>query len=216
MNTNSACSVARNAALIGVVFGAVGLQRSQAGNYDVIDQSQDEVDIVFGIPARGTLGQRFNPDRAEMHFVELAMFDATTDPNGGSAFVRVREGTLDGNILGTSETVFLEDCFQFPGGPGCGMAATQVAQVRFDFPEPILFPGTPNPVFEVVHAGGDPLGVAFASRNPYLGGHAFVEGAANFDLDLTFREGIVVPEPASVALIGLGLIVTSLRRRRPC
>ncbi len=135
MCLNRPNKVASRAISLVIGFGVVGLQTSHAGVYDVIDQSQDEVDVVVGIPRpdQGAVGQRFSPHRSEMHFVELAMFDASAEANGGSAFVRVRAGTLDGPVLGTSETVFLEDCFQFPGGPGCGMHLGQVAQVRFDF-----------------------------------------------------------------------------------
>ncbi len=192
-----------------------------AGTIDIVDQSQTEVDVVIGIPEVDTMWQTFTPELSAVDFVELQMFDSSLDTNGGSLFLRIREDTIDGDILGTSPVTFLEDCFQFPEGPGCGMIATDLAPVRFEFLESVLVNPGQTYLIEIVFDGGDSLGVAFAADN-YAGGVGFVEGFDQFDLDLTFREGIVVPEPSTALLFGVVCLIAGGRRRwadrpvRPC
>lgn len=193
-------------------------RRTIADELDIIDQSQNEVDVVVGTPFRQPMGQTFIPSLTSIDFVELQMFDASLDSNGGSVFVRIREDSKTGDIVGTSPIVHLEDCFQFPAGPGCGMIATVVAPVRFDFFDSVPVTAGQSYLIEILHAGGDSLGVAFSSRNPYTNGAGFFDGSDAYALgvDLTFREGIVVPEPASAALLtaGVAVVAGSQWRRR--
>ncbi|NOT00505.1 MAG: PEP-CTERM sorting domain-containing protein [Phycisphaerales bacterium] len=164
------------------------------------------------------MGQTFIPSLSSVDFVELQMFDASHDSNGGSVFVRIREESMSGDVVGTSPIVFLEDCFQFPAGPGCGMIATVVAPVRFGFIDSVPLTAGQSYLIEVIHAGGDLLGVAFGLRNQYMKGAGFYDGSEGFSagVDLTFREGVIVPEPTSVALLAAGVLAAVGGRWRRC
>jgi hypothetical protein len=105
-----ACMASMGACLV----GSAGLMALPA---DIIDQSQEQITYDMAIPYYSPMGQSFVPSLSGLDFVELKMDDNTTAPTDGSAQVRIRENSIVGTIIGTSESVFLEDCFNHPEGP---------------------------------------------------------------------------------------------------
>ncbi|HNO77825.1 MAG TPA: PEP-CTERM sorting domain-containing protein [Phycisphaerae bacterium] len=185
---------------------------AQAGPTDILDQSQEIITQLTGIPAFSPLGQSFIPSLNGVDFVELKLTDNTTAPNDGTTAVRIREDSIGGSILGTSETVFLEDCFNFPEGPGCGIAGGFGEIVRYEFQNTIpLIPGETY-VLEVM-ALTSSFGVGNVTSDQYPLGTMIRDGIPDTGRDLWFREGLI-PEPASILLLGAGTCVCLSRRRR--
>lgn len=197
---------------IGPLF-AVGMitAYASAGTVELIDQSAEEVTILRAIPFF-SLAQSFVPEESSLDFVYLTLTDPSTATNGSSALVKILEGSLNGDILGVSETLFFEDCFNFEGGPNCGIAGGFPVEARFDFTESVLLsPGTTY-VIQIDHVSGDGLGVGMTNADSYPPGGAWVDGSFQSVGDLWFREGLFVPEPSTWLLLGLG--ATMLCRRR--
>jgi len=66
--------------------------------------------------------------------------------------------------------------------------------------------------FQPIIQSGDGFAV-YAYNFGYSGGNTFYNGTADSFNDLWFREGIVVPEPSTMALLLAGVGLSVLRRR---
>ena len=176
----------------------------------VIDQSAENADFLSDVNAFAPMGQSFVPTFSGLDFVELNLTDNSTASNGVTGAVRIRESSIAGAILGTSNSVFLEDCFNFAGGPGCGIAGGFPVVIGFDFAAEVsLTPGATY-VLEPFEISGDTFSVGRSNNNDvYAPGTAILDGIADPTRDLWFREGLsVVPEPTGFVL--LGMVVLSL------
>src|SRR5258706_6715557 len=102
--------------------------------------------------------------------------------------MNLRSDSITGTILGTSSPLSLT-----LGGPS-----------TFVFPTPVpVTSGTTYYFQPVIQSSVGGYGTFVAGYN-YSGGMAFVDGLAVPTKDFWFREGIVVPEPCSAALLLLG------------
>jgi hypothetical protein len=68
--------------------------------------------------------------------------------------------------------------------------------------------------FEVVVQSGSDLWNASAGEYSYAGGMVFANGLPAPASDMWFREGLVVPEPSSIAIILVGGCLLGWYRRR--
>jgi hypothetical protein len=103
--------------------------------------------------------------------------------------VILRSDSISGPILGTSDPVSL--------------AANTSGYPNFFFPTPIsVTPGTTYFLQLGLLSGNEGVGLAYPRQ--YLGGSEYVQGIASPGGPLWFREGIVVPEPSTWALLLLG------------
>lgn len=146
-------------------------------------------------------GQSFTPTLSAIDFVRLKIADG--DPNdglGSTWFLNLRSTGITGPILGTSASVGLPNGYTGPA--------------NFFFPSTIpLTPGTTY-FFDVNSPDGAAWSVDFEGFN-YAGGTGWEQGHANPAGDYWFREGLVVPEPSSAALLVLGgLAVAWFRHSR--
>ncbi len=184
----------------------------------VVDQSQELITSNWAIPFYSPMGQSFVPTLTGFDFVELMMGDATTAPEDGAAYVRIRRDWINGPVIGASEVVPLEDCFALPNPPGCGIAGGGDVEVHFAFSEQVaLIPGETY-VLEVVAAGGffGVGNVSIALNDFYPQGTMFSQGSPVAFRDMWFREGMIVPEPGTLSLMLLGSLALACRRvRRP-
>jgi hypothetical protein len=183
-----------------------------------VDQANDILAISGGFTGLANTGQGFVPTNPLLDVVELMINDQSPgDGFGISMFVRIREATYTGTILGTSLPVSMPD---FAPGP---FIFPQLA--HFDFSSPVaLSPGSLH-VIEVVNTSfpGD-IGVfatgfnvdAYAAGEAYfLGLPASMTAGPNAPVDLWFREGIAaVPEPALGLVFGTAAVGVWVRRRR--
>ena len=168
------------------------------GHPFTVDQANDIVLTRDGyiVGAGGPTGQEFTPTGESLDVVELQMNTQTS--TAGTAFVRIRSGSITGPILGVSGSVDLFD----QGG--------RFVLTHFDFLSPVpLTPGGIH-VIEVVHADGGTLGV-FSSgfgNDFYPGGTAISMGELQSFVDLWFREGPVSGCELDVELTFAGRTLT--------
>ena len=155
------------------------------------------------IEAAQPIGQSFTPTLTSVGFVQLRLSDTSFGNGlGVTAYVNLWSESLgDGMLLGSTEPLIMPD----------GFSSLLIATFLFSTPVAVT-PGTTyyfQPI--VVQDGGEVDGIVWGDLYNYSGGTAYLEGAPSTaaSFDLWFREGVVVPEPASVwlALVGAGLWV---------
>jgi hypothetical protein len=148
-------------------------------------------------------GQSFTPSLSGVDFIRLYLGNGVPFDNGPATLhINLRADSITGTILDSTQPLTL--------APGFNGPAT------FIFSNPVrLTAGTMYYFQPVVDIGGI-WGAAGSPNNyNYPGGTIFGLGVPNAAEDLWFREGIIVPEPSSAALILLGTGCWFLSRRRP-
>jgi hypothetical protein len=143
------------------------------------------------------VGQEFKPTFSRVDFIDAMLWSAAAE--FATFQMRVHEGTLAGPVIAVSSPID----YTFSGGAGM--------PVRFLFPASV--PVVPNQtyVFEI-----PPMSIytgAAVGPTPYDRGRVFqpdIETPA--DYDLWFREGIIVPEPATWKLIAAATLLLGMVR----
>jgi hypothetical protein len=142
-------------------------------------------------------GQSFTPALGQVDFIRLLLYShAPPGQSQTSVYINLRSDSLTGPIIATTDSVSLQYPFTGP--------------VNFFFPMSIpLAPGATY--FFDPHASGGYMNLANGSYN-YPGGYAYANGLP-LGGDDWFREGIVVPEPSSTALMVLAVAALTCRAR---
>ncbi len=147
------------------------------------------------------MGQSFTPQLSSVGFIRLYVGNGilgNTSP--ATLHVNLRSDSITGSLLGSSAP------FLIPEG------ALFAAPVTLLFSNSI--PVTPGLTyyFQPVVSNNNNLMLSWGPYN-YPGGTAFFGGAPDpSNGDLWFREGIVVPEPASAALLLIGALALAAAR----
>ena len=147
-------------------------------------------------------GQSFVPTLSSVGFAQFYLTDSAFNGSGSTIAVNLWSGSLGtGTLLGTSDAVAMPDRFT---GPSTFIFATPVAVV----------PGTTY-YFQPVIQSGDSFQISIGGLL-YPNGAAYFQGTAHPNIEMWFREGIVVPEPSIISLSVLGLVgfCAVLRSRR--
>lgn len=157
----------------------------------------------------GPMGQEFVPSISPLDFVELWLQDSATNVSvGANVQATIRADTMDGAILATS-TAHLADNLNVGG-------STQIL-TRFNFDSTVwLTPGNTYlveahqiaPIIEMPFAESNTFCYWCGSRTnggTYASGRGLVLGTPLTNFDFGFRTGTYVPEPASVAMLGIGV-----------
>jgi len=105
--------------------------------------------------------------------------------------VNLRQDSITGTILAATAPVSMPDAFS--GHP------------NFLFASPVSLVAGATYFFQPVVDSGDSTWAVVGYNYNYPGGTAFLRGGPNMNSDLWFREGIVVPEPASSTLLLTGI-----------
>jgi hypothetical protein len=153
-------------------------------------------------PRNGPAGQSFVPRLGALDFFDYYTADfLRTDAFGGQLSVDIRQGTINGPIVGRSMEVFLPNGFEGP--------------TRFTFSQQVqLVPGTPYvaQIHSLSPFTSWVLGInGKAAIADYPDGTLITPTPAMnpTGFDAWFQEGIVIPEPSRLGLlamtIGLGL-----------
>src|SRR6266542_4022326 len=155
--------------------------------------------VMQNIPA--PWGQSFTPDLSSVGFVRLKLNDKNIDDAlGVTLSVNLRAGSISGTVLSSSDPVVFPNAFS--------------GVVDFLFPAPVSVTSGVTLYFEPIVQSGGPWATQFAGEDVYPGGTAIFSGQPSLMSDFWFREGIVVPEPSVLALIGLGAGLAVLRLLR--
>ena len=142
------------------------------------------------------LGQSFTPTLTSLNFVNLLTV-------GGSATVQVNILSISGKILGTSQ----------PTAIPFSMAPSMSS---FSFSAPVTLNQGQAYIMQPIVVSGATL-VGSTNANTYSGGTQILCGIPQPNNDLWFQEGVSVPEPGALLLLGvgiIGLLSTSFFRRR--
>lgn len=150
-----------------------------------IDQSQTVSSASIAANYYSPFGQSFTPTHNTLSQVTLKLTDTSTATAGSNAHLVIRASNISGPILGTSETIVLEDCFNFVEAPGCGLAGGYGKEIQFSFVNEVTIePGVEHFIEFVV--SGDPVGVSYAYNNEYIDGVMYKQGVAQNN-DLWFK-----------------------------
>ncbi len=149
--------------------------------------------MVFGLAL--PYGQEFMPTFDKVNFVEVLLRDqrrgdAFGTTAGGTFAVNIREDSIDGTVLGTSEIIELPD----------GFGVEQWKPVLFKFSNLVsLIPGK-RTVIEMLYLEGDPFSVAEAAflNDVFPEGRRYFSGVPEEMFDMYFKVGLVVPEPSTL------------------
>jgi hypothetical protein len=148
------------------------------------------------------MGQSFTPSLSSVGFVQLDISDG--HPNNGlgaTLYVNLRSSSITGAVLSSSAPVFMPET---PSGGG-------VTNFFFSAPAAVV-PGTTY-FFEVVVQSGD-LCRLNTVADLYSGGTLLYQGAAQPLQDSWFREGTIVPEPSTAALLLAAGALFCVRRKK--
>jgi hypothetical protein len=171
----------------------------------VVDQANIGVVRSYNsIQSYSPVGQSFTPTIPGLDAVELWTEDFTwNNAYGAELYVNIREATMYGTILGTSDTLQLPPRFPFERFPFSGVS-------HFTFPS--LIPLTPGEVYviEVVVIGGADEIVLHnwglgSVASDYPGGSRIIYGIENLGNDLWFQEGVASSVPQTQAYCKKGL-----------
>lgn len=172
--------------------------------YDQQASTNDAVPVLGGGQTMQQIaspwGESFTPGLSSVGFVRLALDDENVnDGLGVTLSLNLRADSITGTILSSADPVVLPNGF--------------VGVKDFIFSTPVsVTPGTTYYFEPVVESGGS-WGI-LGGGNTYDGGTRIIAGLPDNTSDYWFREGVVVPEPSTVALFVLGLGVFCFTRRR--
>ena len=167
------------------------------GTFLYDQQSSDESrygEAAAGIQVNQLIGQSFTPSLTAVGFIRLQLYDLNPGNGmGATLYINLRTTSISGPIFDSSALVFLPDAA--PGLPSF---------VDFFFTTPVSVTQNTTYYFQPVVQSGDVILIGrFIQGSDYAGGTDYLKGLPGTD-DLWFREGIIVPEPSSLALLLLG------------
>jgi hypothetical protein len=158
---------------------------------------------IVGInPLQQLVGQSFVPSLSAVGFVRLQLYDVDIFSGvGATIVVNLRSNGVAGPVLAASLPVSL------PNGFNGGFQ-------DFFFANPVVVTPGDTYVIQPNIQSGDAWAVGAGMPASYPSGTAFFQGLPVANSDLWFREGIYVPEPSVLALIGLTISCFIVRRKK--
>ena len=176
-----------------------------AATVDIIDAEYQGYNYNANVDNFSPVSQSFTAGANQLDFINLLLLDMDPTSDNLQSHLIVRDGDVNGAIIGQSQTVVLEDCFNFTEAPGCGISGGTATAVRFDFSSLSLLSENLY-TFEIVDLGSG-LGFGYDLNGGYDEGTAYFNGVASTS-DLWFSAGHIseVPVPAAFWLFISGLL----------
>ncbi|MDO3381613.1 cellulose binding domain-containing protein [Gilvimarinus algae] len=173
-----------------------------ASNALTVDQQQTDIDASKSFTSY-SIAQSFTPTADAIKAIDLNMLDGSSLSVGGTAFITLHLDDPENEAIAETEPVFLEDCFNFSEGPGCGLGGGSSTTVTFEFSENISLNIGQTYVFSI-HANDDLFfNVAYSYDNTYDSGTLYVDGISQPE-DLAFKtyapEATINPEDDTVLI----------------
>lgn len=196
-------SLSLSAPIASLALVACFVCHATAHPFQVDQASEGPPASGFGISPGDAFGQEFTPTASALDVVEFG--GGPHDPNSLNLRVNIRAGALDGAILGTSQVAIVQ------------AAPPMLPVFHFDFASPVgLVPGNLYVLEPILEPGSATVGLPFLEPGPYAGGRAIIHGSVRSDIDMVFRTGLSVPEPATALLLGslASLLATTTRTRK--
>jgi hypothetical protein len=160
------------------LLGAVAVESYGAA---VVDQANTPSPLtILSVSSFSPMGQEIVPSHTAVGFVDLYFQDSLSNVGPGANFqVRLREDTIAGTVVGTSQVVHAPD-----STTGAG------AYQRFTFAAPVgVVPGN-RYVVETVMVDGQGFGMGAGQSDSYLSGRPIVNSSATTRTnDFAFRSG---------------------------
>src|SRR3990170_1808905 len=169
--------------LVAVLFALTGF--SPAGAHGNVDQMNDGCSAsptsAGNIEVFAPMGQSFKATVSKLFGVDLYLEDGSADGEGTTIRVTIREGTIDGSVVGETTSVVRGGTtdwwhFDFHKKPKLTPGATYVIQLSVDT-------NPPNPVSHQFLAA---MTGSFLNPDPYLDGTRIEKGVP-VSGDLCFR-----------------------------
>ena len=200
------------------MFIAVSLQTHAQGFVYDQQSATGPVPVVGNENADGLyiqtapLTQSFVPTLSAIAFVQLELADVPDNGNNGATvYVDLWSGSPNINsatLLGSTTPVYMPNGFVNDG-------LLVVGVTNFYFSTSIALTAGQTYYFQPVVLSGDNPWAIITIGDTYPNGQLYANGLPGQPTeDLMFREGIVVPEPSTLALIGLSVILACLQTRR--
>lgn len=147
-------------------------------------------------------GQSFTPALNGVDFIRLELVDGSVgDTLGATMHINLMSGSISGPVIASTSPLTMANGFTGPA--------------TFHFPSKVfLTPGTMYFFTPVEESGGD-WHIA-AESYFYIGGNSYNAGVIYPGGNLWFREGLVVPEPSTLALalLAIGGLLFASRAHR--
>lgn len=186
-----------------LISAALFLTTSFANGRGTFVYDQQSTNLIEGaafLQSGQPMGQSFGPTLSSVGFVMLNLYDSDAlQHSGATVYLNLRSDSITGTILSSSTQVFLPDGF--------------FGITTFLFSTPVtITPGVTYYLQPLIQSG-DTVG-SYVTDTSYTRGSAIYQGVPSSSFNLWFREGIVVPEPGTWALLLVGCALLAWRRRK--
>lgn len=188
------------------LIGSVVLSFSvRAQGTFIFDQQSSTNDSGLAVGIRFQDGQPFGesfvPSLPSIDFVRLFMYPGGPESPDATVYVNLLSDSITGPTLASTAPISMHNYFS--------------GYTNFYFSSAVSLVSGTTYYLQPVASAGDPL-TSIGAGYTYLNGSLFISGVQQSAEQLWFREGVVVPEPSTIALAALGLtaLVTFRYRRQ--